>query len=246
MRRRGFTLVEVLVAVLIMAVIAAMGWQGVSGMVRARDIGAAVSDRTLRLSAVVGQWEQDLGAVYDSTVVPGLQFDGASLRLVRRTDGGVQLVVWALRDGRWQRWPGPVVRRSAALREAWLASQQLQGQEPGQLQLLDGVTGWQLYFWRGQGWSNAQSSGDEVAGADAGGNPPPAVAPAGTPASPATPASGGASAPGSGASAPASGASAPVGAVAVRNRSLLPTGVRLQLDLPEGRITRDVLLPPTP
>jgi general secretion pathway protein J len=237
MRRRGFTLVEVLVALVIMAVIAAMGWQGVSAMVRARDIGAAASDRTLRLSAVIGQWEQDLGAVYDSTVVPGLQFDGGSLRLVRRTDGGVQLVVWAVRDGRWQRWPGPVVRRSAALREAWLASQQLQGQEPGQLQLLDGVAGWQLYFWRGQGWSNAQSSADEVAIADGSGNP---VAPP-----PAPPASG-ASAPAAGASAPAAGASAPAATGAVRNRSLLPTGVRLQLDLPEGRITRDVLLPPTP
>ena len=162
MARRGFTLVEVLVALLIMAVIAAMGWQGVSGMVKARDIGAQASDRTLRLSTVIGQWEQDLAAIYDSGTVPGIQFDVAALRLVRRSDNGVQLVVWAVRDGLWQRWPGQVVRRGADLREAWLASQQLQGKEPGQLTVLDGVTGWQLYFWRGQGWSNAQSSGDLV------------------------------------------------------------------------------------
>lgn len=228
---RGFTLVEVLVALLIMAVIAAMGWQGVSGMAKARDIGAAASERTLRLSAVIGQWEQDIAAVYDSPVVPGIGFDGGSLRLVRRTDGGVQVVVWALREGRWQRWPGPVVQRSLDLRNAWFASQQLQGREPGQLTVLEGVTGWQVYFWRGNGWSNAQSSGDlqtitEVANVAA---PPPAPA-------------SGASAPAGGASAPAGGASAPT--VVTRTRSLLPTGVRLQIELPDGRILRDVLLSP--
>jgi general secretion pathway protein J len=238
-RGRGFTLVEVLVALLIMAVMAAMGWQGVSGMVRARDIGAAASERTLRLSAVIGQWDSDIAAVYDNPVVPGIAFDGAALRLVRRQGDGVQVVVWALREGRWQRWPGPVVQQGLALRESWLQSQQLQGREPGQLVVLDAVAEWQVYFWRGQGWSNAQSSGDTVAVAE------PAAPPPAPPASGASAPAGGASSPGGGAANPEAGASAPAPAApAGRLRSLLPTGVRLQIDLPEGRIVRDVMLTP--
>lgn len=239
MRRHGFTLVEVLVALLIMAVMAAMGWQGVSGMVRARDISAAASERTLRLSAVVGQWERDIGAIYDNPVVPGIAFDGAALRLVRRQGDGVQVVVWALHEGRWQRWPGPVVQQGLALRESWLQSQQLQGREPGQLVVLDGVAEWQVYFWRGQGWSNAQSSGDTVAVAEpAAALPPPPASGASAPA-------GAASSPGGAAASPDGGASAPAPAApATRLRSLLPTGVRLQIDLPEGRILRDVMLTP--
>lgn len=226
--RRGFTLVEVLVALVIMAVIAVMGWQGVDSMARSRDIGNAASERALRLSTVVAQWEQDLGAVYDSPQVPGLAFDGASLRLVRRSEGGVQVVVWSVQGGVWRRWPGPVVQRAAELQQAWLSSQQLQGSEAGQLPLLDGVREWQLYFWRGQGWSNAQSSGDLVDEA-------PAVV-----AAPAAPAA-------SGASAPTGGASAPVVAItAAPRRTRLPAGVRLQIDLPEGRLLRDVMMPPSP
>ena len=36
-RARGFTLVEVLVALVVMSLLAVMAWQGVDGMVRARD-----------------------------------------------------------------------------------------------------------------------------------------------------------------------------------------------------------------
>ena len=204
----GFTLVEVLVALLIMAVIAGMGWQGVSAMARAREIGTATSERVLRLSALVGQWEQDLAAVYDSPQVPALSFDGASLRLVRRLDEGVAVVVWSLREGVWRRWASPMTTRQGDLQQAWLASQQLQGPEAGQLRLLDGVREWQVYFWRGQAWTNAQSSGDLQAAT--------------------TPALN------------ASGAAAAALVQAVK----LPTGVRLQLDLPEGRILRDVMLAP--
>ena len=38
LRVRGFTLVEVLIAMSIMAIVAVMSWQGVDGIVRARDV----------------------------------------------------------------------------------------------------------------------------------------------------------------------------------------------------------------
>lgn len=160
---QGFTLVEVLVALVIMAVLAAMAWQGVDGMARARGATQQRSDTTLRVNTVVAQWEHDLQALYDTATAPAIRFDGSVLRLTRQTPEGVQVVAWALRDGRWLRWAGPSVTRGTELQESWLQSQQLQGNEPGQLLALEGLASWQVYFYRGNAWSNAQSSADLAA-----------------------------------------------------------------------------------
>ena len=170
----GFTLVEVLVALLIMAILSAMAWQGVDGMIRARDASQQAAERTLRLTTVMAQWEQDLASLYDNPTVPPLVFDGANLRLARSTPEGAQIVVWSLREGVWRRWASPSVRRAFELQQAWLMSQQLIGTEVAQVRLLEGATQWQLYFFRGNAWSNAQSSADIAA--------PPAPPQPGTPA----------------------------------------------------------------
>ncbi len=168
-RARGFTLVEVLVALMIMAVLSTMAWQGIDGIVRARDISQAQLDRSLRLNTVIAQWDQDLGAVQDVTTAPALAFDGANLRLVRQVAGGAQLVVWALQGAQWMRWTGPVVTRVGELEESWMRSQQLLGNEAGMLKLLDGVTGVHVEFYRGNSWTNAQSTGDLTDDTAAGG-----------------------------------------------------------------------------
>jgi general secretion pathway protein J len=166
-RHQGFTLVEVLVALVIMAIMSLMAWQGVDGIVRARDSNQVRLEQTLRLETVISQWEQDLASLQQTTAVPTLTCDGQTVRLTRRTEGGMQVVAWSLRpdssNAMWQRWAGPPVTTTTALQEMWLRTQQFQGSETGQLKALTGLDQWQVYFFQGNAWANCQSSGDVVA-----------------------------------------------------------------------------------
>jgi len=230
-RSGGFTLVEVLVAIVIMAIMSLMAWQGVDGIVRARDTNQVQLEQTLRLETVIAQWEQDLASLQESTAVPALTCDGQTVRLTRRTEGGLQVVAWSLRpdnvNSMWQRWAGPAVTTTTALQESWFRTQQFQGNETGQLRALSGLEQWQVYFFQGNAWANCQSSGDVAV---------PVVSAGGTGAA----AAGG---PDTGASGPV----APAGALPVRQA--LPSGVRLVLAFApgsglNGSLVRDTLLAP--
>jgi general secretion pathway protein J len=159
----GFTLVEVLVAMTIMAVMAMMAWQGVDGIVRARDASQSRLEQTLRLSSVMAQWDQDLASIQESAAVPALTCDGSTVRLTRRAEGGLQVVAWALRPDSngmtWWRWASAPVTTVGELQDNWLRTQQFQGGEPGQLRTVGGIASWNVYFYRGNAWSNCQSSG---------------------------------------------------------------------------------------
>ena len=165
---RGFTLVEVLVAMAIMAIMAVMAWQGVDGIVRTRNASQQRLETTLRLNTVIAQWDQDLASYQETGIVTGaITCDGASVRITRHTPDGIQLVVWTLRPvnnnaSNWERWAGPAVVTADELKDSWMRSQQLQGGEPGSLRTLTGLASWQVYFYRGNAWTNCQSSADSA------------------------------------------------------------------------------------
>lgn len=239
----GFTLIEVLVALFAMALLAALSWQGLDSVLRSRDASRVAVDDAVRMATVLTQWEQDLQALHDSAAVPALDFDGQTLRLTRRTDAGVALVAWAVRGGVWQRWVSPSYTRSNELQEAWLRSQQFMGNEAGQLVLARAASEWQIYYYRGNGWSNAQSTGD-LQGADAGLPSAGVAAPAVSAASAVSAAEAGASAAtASAAASAATAASAPVRAGAPVE--LMPAAVRLVITLDGKKLTRDIALGPS-
>jgi general secretion pathway protein J len=160
LRQAGFTLVEVLVAMFIMAILAVMAWQGVDGIVNARSASQDRMEKLLKLNTVLAQFQQDLESMQDSGALPQPMpsFDGISLRLTRRAETGLQLVVWSLRGGTWLRWAGNPVTTTQALQDQWMTSQQFIGNESGQLRTVTGIVEWQAYCFRENAWSNCQSS----------------------------------------------------------------------------------------
>jgi general secretion pathway protein J len=243
---RGFTLIEVLVALLILSVLAATAWKGIDAISTSRQIADANLKQTLRVQSVMTQLDADLSQVMDTQIVTGMQFDGANLRLTRRTSSGVQVVVWTVRQRRLLRWASPETSRVGDLQGYWRTSNQLQGREPGTLVALSGVDQWQVYCFRNGNLSNCQSTGNLVPAA---------------PAAPGPMASGAGTSGGSGSAGGSTGGTGgtPGGATgqgqgavaALASREQLPQAVRSQLALGEGSgmagvVTRDMMLSPQP
>lgn len=173
---RGFTLVEVLVALVGLALMAGLSWRGLDSMVRTRDASQARVDEVAVVQTTLAQWRTDLDA---ATTLPGwstshgIDWDGRVLRILRRsslphldgTDGGLWVVGWTLRNDstpQWIRWQSAPVRDRASLLQAWQDAAQW-GQNAGtawraQETVLFPLSRWQLFYFRGDSWSNPLSS----------------------------------------------------------------------------------------
>ena len=169
-RVRGFTLIELLVALAAMAVMAGLSWRGLDGMVRAQAQIQQRADAVLTLQAGLTQWSADLDALMQLPRTKTLDWDGRGLRLVRRSTvqpgDGLVVVAWARRNAagtdQWLRWQSPPQFSRNELQIAWARAAQW-AQNPGDAEKMDEVritplAQWQIYYFRGNAWTNPLSS----------------------------------------------------------------------------------------
>jgi general secretion pathway protein J len=172
---RGFTLVELLVAIAIMGLMALLSWRGLDGMVRAQDQTRQRGDQILTLQTTLAQWSTDLDALLPLPHTVPLDWDGQVLRMTRRSSAvpeeGAQVVAWARRNvqgqEQWLRWQSAPLRTRAQWQQAWQqaalwARNPGEAERRGEVALLP-LAGWQVYYYRGDAWTNPWSSGDTPA-----------------------------------------------------------------------------------
>jgi general secretion pathway protein J len=177
-KQQGFTLIELLIAITLMAVMAGLGWRGLDGLMRSRDINQTRVDQTAVLQTVLAQWRSDLDHM---TAVPsisdaGLAWDGQTLRITRRastpmadgSDAGLWVVAWTRRDGLWWRWQSPALQNRRSMLEAWTRAERWgknAGADDQNFETpLVAVDQWQISYFRGNAWTNPLSSASNNAG----------------------------------------------------------------------------------
>ncbi len=158
-RSRGLTLVELLVAVGVLAFVAVLGWRGLDSITRARAALNADLAQTRGLQLAFAQWQTDCANAVDAVTLAGrtpLVVDATRVTIARRVQpeaqaGALQLVTWRLRDGVLTREESPPTRDLTRLDQAW---QFAQAGGANALRLQEDVQAMQLRVWTddGRGW----------------------------------------------------------------------------------------------
>jgi general secretion pathway protein J len=166
----GFTLVELLVAIFAMAVLAVMSWRGLDSMTRAQAQTEARSDEVLTLQVGLAQWGADLDAMAVLPATTSIDWNGRVVRMVRYSSAGpaagIVVAAWSRRvvDGTstWLRWQSPEATTREQLDQAWLQADvwaQNAGEEERRREVpVVPLQEWQVFFFRGNAWTNPMSS----------------------------------------------------------------------------------------
>ncbi len=172
-RTQGLTLVELLVAICVLAFVAVLGWRGLDSITRARAALNSELEQTRGLQLAFAQLQADCANAVDATTLDGrspLAVDAARVTLARRIQpdalpGMLQLVTWRLRDGVLTREESPATRDLTRLDQYWQFAA-AGGANP--IALRSGLRAMDLRVWTDDGrgwrsWTQVRAQGEPAA-----------------------------------------------------------------------------------
>ena len=180
-KQRGLTLIELLVAISVLAFVAVLGWRGLDGIVRARVALTSDLEQTRGMQLTFAQLQNDCAHLVATSAMPNrapLVVEQDRLTLVRTVfadnqPSRLQVITYRVKNGVLTRRESAATRDLKELDMLWLtAANEVDASQTVVLQ--SGVSAITMRLWDGNGWrAPSASTSQPAANQNANPNPNP-------------------------------------------------------------------------